>query len=90
MMNLISWCCLNQLRESIAQYEAKTEAFNSQMQEFDSKIQNLDKEINQTELLLKDLRESERQMAAKSGERKSKYEDLQKRYAALSEENEGL
>lgn len=60
------------------------------MQEHDIKIQNMDREINQTESLLKDLQKLQGQIATKSGERKSKFEELQKRYAALTEENEGL
>lgn len=88
-MKLISWCCLIQLRESIAQDEAKTEMLNSQMQELDPKIQNIDREINKTELLLKDLRKLQDQIATKSGERKSKFEHVQKRYSELDEENEG-
>ncbi|KAH6816239.1 DNA repair-recombination protein [Perilla frutescens var. frutescens] len=73
------------LRESIAQDEAKTETLNSQLQELDSKIQHLDREINQTEFLLKDLRKLQDQIATKSGERKSKYEERVKRKAALTE-----
>ncbi|KAL1548104.1 DNA repair protein RAD50 isoform X1 [Salvia divinorum] len=76
------------LRESIAQYEAKTATLNSQIQELDPKIQNIDREINKTELLLKDLRELQGQIATKSGERKSKFEDVHKRYSDLDEENE--
>ncbi|KAL0340581.1 UNVERIFIED_CONTAM: DNA repair protein [Sesamum radiatum] len=48
----------------------------------------MDREINQTELVLKDLQKLQSQIATKSGERKSKFEELQKRYAALAEENE--
>ncbi|XP_042055283.1 DNA repair protein RAD50-like isoform X3 [Salvia splendens] len=76
------------LRESIAQYEAKTATLNSQIEELDPKIQNIDREINKTELLLKDLRELQGQIATKSGERKSKFEDVHKRYSDLDEENE--
>lgn len=89
-VKLISLCCFIQLRESIAQDEAKTETLNCQMQELDMKIQNIDREINQTEPLLKDLKKLESQIATKTGERKSKYEELQKRKAALTEENIGL
>lgn len=60
------------------------------MQELDIKIQNMDSEINHTESLLKDLQKLQGQIATKSGERKSKFEEVQKRYAALTEENEGL
>ncbi|KAL7105884.1 hypothetical protein ACP275_07G074600 [Erythranthe tilingii] len=76
------------LRGSITQDEEKTETINFQMQELDIKIQNVDREINQTELMLKDLRKLQGQVATKSGERKSKFEEQQKRYAALTEENE--
>ncbi|PIN18897.1 DNA repair protein RAD50, ABC-type ATPase/SMC superfamily [Handroanthus impetiginosus] len=76
------------LRESIAQDGEKTETLNSQMEELDIKIQNMDREINQTESLLKDLQKLQGQIATKSGERKSKFEEVQKRYAALNEENE--
>ncbi|KAK4435834.1 DNA repair protein [Sesamum alatum] len=76
------------LRQSIAQDQEKTETLNSQIQELDIKIQDMDREINQTELVLKDLQKLQSQIATKSGERKSKFEELQKRYAALAEENE--
>lgn len=76
------------LRESIMQDQEKSETLSNQMQELDRKIQNVDGEINQTESALKDLRKLQSQIATKSGERKSKFEELQKRYAALSEENE--
>ncbi|KAG6386852.1 hypothetical protein SASPL_152029 [Salvia splendens] len=56
-----------ELRESIAQYEARTATLNSQIEELDPKIQNIDREINKTELLLKDLRELQGQIATKSG-----------------------
>lgn len=87
---LISWCSLIQLRESIAQDEAKTEMLNSQMQELDSKIQNIDREISKTESLLKDLQELQSQIANKAGERKSKLEEVHRRYRNLPEEIEGL
>ncbi|XP_011084217.1 DNA repair protein RAD50 [Sesamum indicum] len=76
------------LRQSIVQDQEKTETLNSQIQELDIKIQDMDREINQTELVLKDLQKLQSQIATKSGERKSKFEELQKRYAALAEENE--
>lgn len=71
------------------QDQEKSETLSNQMQELDRKIQNVDSEINQTESALKDVRKLQSQIATKSGERKSKFEELQKRYAALSEENEG-
>ncbi|KAK6161690.1 hypothetical protein DH2020_005071 [Rehmannia glutinosa] len=76
------------LRESIVQDEEKTETLNSQMQELDIKIQNMDREINQTESLVKDLQNLQGQIATKSGERRSKLEEQEKRYAALAVENE--
>ncbi|GFQ04279.1 DNA repair protein rad50 [Phtheirospermum japonicum] len=75
------------LRESIVQDEEKTETINRQMQEIDRKIQNMDMEINQTEVQLKDLQKLKDQVARKSGERKSKKEEMEKRLAALEEEN---
>lgn len=70
--------------------QEKAETLNSQMQELDLKIQNVDREINQTELVLKDLRRLQGQIATKTGERKSKHEEAERRYQALTEENEGM
>ncbi|GER39775.1 DNA repair protein RAD50 [Striga asiatica] len=76
------------LRDGIVQDEEKTEKLNNQMQELDIKIQNIDREINQIEVKRKDLEKLQGQIAIKSGERKSKHEEMQKRHAALDVENE--
>lgn len=60
------------------------------MQELDLKIENIDREISKTELLLQDLQELQSKLANKSGERKSKLEEVNGRYHNLHEEIEGL
>ncbi|EPS72319.1 hypothetical protein M569_02430, partial [Genlisea aurea] len=76
------------LRECIELDQGKTETLSCQIQELEIKVQNIDREISESELVLKDLQKLQGQIATKSGERKSKFEELQKRYAALDEENE--
>ncbi|KAL6582060.1 hypothetical protein OROMI_006074 [Orobanche minor] len=76
------------LRDSIVRDEEKTKTLNNQMQELDIKIQNMDREINQTEVQLKDLRKLKHEIATKSGERKSKHEEMENRHVALEIEYE--
>ncbi|KAL6532168.1 hypothetical protein OROGR_014138 [Orobanche gracilis] len=76
------------LRDSIVRDEEKTKTLNNQMQELGIKIQNMDREINQTEVQLKDLQKLKNHIATKSGERKSKHEEMVKHHAALDMENE--
>ncbi|CAK9165618.1 unnamed protein product [Ilex paraguariensis] len=78
----------DQLRESIAQDQERTETLKSQMEELERNIQNVDTKIHHTEATLKDLRKLQDQIATKTAERSTLFKEQQKQYAALSEENE--
>lgn len=79
-----------QLRESIAQDQEKTEMLKRQMQELESNIQNVDGKIHSTEATLKDLLKQQDQISTKTAKRSTLFEEQQRQYSALAEENEGL
>lgn len=60
------------------------------MQDLEQNIQNVDSKIRQTEGTLKELRELKDQVATKTAERKALFEEQEKRYRDLDEENDGL
>lgn len=76
------------LRESIAQDQEKTEMLKSQMQELESNIQNVDAKIHSTEATLKDLLKHQDQISTKTAKRSTLFEEQQRQYGALAEENE--
>ncbi|XP_075081901.1 DNA repair protein RAD50-like [Nicotiana tabacum] len=76
------------LRESIAQDKEKTESLKSQMEELEKEIRTLESKIHHTEATLKDLHQLQREIATKTAERKTLFNEQEKQYAALAEENE--
>lgn len=76
------------LRESIAQDKEKTESLKSQMEELEKEIQTLESKIHHAEATLKDLHQLQREIATKTAERKTLFNEQEKQYAALAEENE--
>ncbi|XP_054820510.1 DNA repair protein RAD50 isoform X2 [Prosopis cineraria] len=76
------------LRESIGQDQEKTESLKCQMQELEASIQNLDDKIHNAEATLKDLRKLQDLISTTSARRSTLFEEQEKQYAALSEENE--
>lgn len=78
------------MRESIAQDKEKTESLKSQMEELEKEIQTLESKIHHAEATLKDLHQLQREIATKTAERKTLFNEQEKQYAALAEENEGL
>ncbi|THG20290.1 hypothetical protein TEA_017249 [Camellia sinensis var. sinensis] len=77
-----------QLRESISQDQEKTEALKSQIQELERNIQNVDAKIQHNEVTLKDLRKLEDQISTKTAKRSTLFEEKEKQFAALAEENQ--
>ncbi|KAJ1406602.1 Rad50/SbcC-type AAA domain [Sesbania bispinosa] len=76
------------LRESIAQDQEKTESLKGQIQQLDGSIEDLDTKIHHTEKTLKDLLELQKQIATKTAQRSTLFNEQQKKYAALAEEIE--
>ncbi|CAL5351747.1 unnamed protein product [Camellia sinensis] len=76
------------LRESISQDQEKTEALKSQIQELERNIQNVDAKIQHNEVTLKDLRKLEDQISTKTAKRSTLFEEKEKQFAALAEENQ--
>lgn len=60
------------------------------MEELEKEIRTLESKIHHTEATLKDLHQLQREIATKTAERKTLFNEQEKQYAALAEENEGL
>ncbi|KAK1282080.1 DNA repair protein RAD50 [Acorus calamus] len=76
------------LRESIAQDQEKTESMKNQIQELERNIQNVENKILQTEATLKELQRIQEQISTKTAARSTLFNQQQKQYASLVEENE--
>lgn len=60
------------------------------MQDLEQNIQDIDTKIRQTEATLKELRKLQDQVATKTVERSTLFQEQEKRYRDLDEENDGL
>ncbi|XP_028772634.1 DNA repair protein RAD50 [Neltuma alba] len=76
------------LRESIGQDQEKTESVKFQMQELDASVKNLEDKIHNAEATLKELQKLQDLISTKSARRSALFEEQEKQYAALNEENE--
>ncbi|KAK1259931.1 DNA repair protein RAD50 [Acorus gramineus] len=76
------------LRESIAQDQEKTESMKNQIQELERNIQNVENKILQTEATLKELQRIQERISTKTAARSTLFNQQQKQYASLVEENE--
>ncbi|KAH7573000.1 hypothetical protein JRO89_XS03G0048900 [Xanthoceras sorbifolium] len=84
----VSLSVIEELRESIAQDEEKTESLKNQMDGLERNIQDVDAKIHYTEATLEDLRKIQDQISTKTAQRSTLFKEQQKQYAALAEENE--
>ncbi|KAK4258216.1 hypothetical protein QN277_007688 [Acacia crassicarpa] len=76
------------LRESIGQDQEKLESLKCQMQELEASIKNLEGKIHNAEATLEELRKLQDLISTKSTQRSTLFEEQEKQYAALNEENE--
>ena len=60
------------------------------MQDLEQVVQDVDTKIRQTEATLKELRKLHDQVATKTAERSTLFQEKEKRYKDLEEENDGL
>lgn len=60
------------------------------MQELEQSVQNVDTKIRNTQITLKEFRKLQEQIATKTAERSTLFQEQEKRYRDLDEENDGL
>ncbi|XP_024985051.1 DNA repair protein RAD50 isoform X2 [Cynara cardunculus var. scolymus] len=78
------------LRQSISQDQEESERLGGKMQELEQNVQDVDTKIRQTEAALKELRKLHDQVATKTAERSTLFQEQEKRYRDLEEENDDL
>ncbi|KAI3823111.1 hypothetical protein L1987_04540 [Smallanthus sonchifolius] len=76
------------LRQSITQDQEESERLGSKMHDLEQNIQNVGTKILQTEETLKEFRKLQDQVAIKTAERSTLFQDQEKRYRDLDEEND--
>lgn len=76
------------LRQSISQDQEESERLGSKMQDLEQNVQDVDTKIRQTEATLKELRKLHDQVATKTAERSTLFQEQEKRYRDLEEEND--
>ncbi|KVH90979.1 DNA repair protein Rad50 [Cynara cardunculus var. scolymus] len=76
------------LRQSISQDQEESERLGGKMQELEQNVQDVDTKIRQTEAALKELRKLHDQVATKTAERSTLFQEQEKRYRDLEEEND--
>ncbi|KAE9604828.1 putative DNA repair protein Rad50 [Lupinus albus] len=78
----------SKLRESITQDQDQTASLKHQIQDLEETIQDMDNKIHHAEKTLKDLRTLKDHISTKTTQRSTLFQENQKQYAALAEENE--
>ncbi|KAL8227333.1 hypothetical protein R6Q57_017165 [Mikania cordata] len=76
------------LRQSITQDQEESERLGSKMLDLEQNIQNMDAKIRQTEATLKELQKLQDQVATKTAQRSTLFQEQEKRYRDLEEEND--
>lgn len=76
------------LRQSITQDQEESERLGGKMQDLEQSIQDVDTKIRQTEATLKELRKLQDNVATKTAERRTLFQEQEKRYRNLDGEND--
>lgn len=76
------------LRQSISQDQEESERLGSKMQDLERNVQDVDTKIRQTEATLNELRKLHGQVANKTAERSTLFEEQERRHRDLEEEND--
>lgn len=76
------------LRQSITQDQEESERLGGKVQDLEQSIQDVDTKIRQTEATLKELRKLQGNVATKTAERRTLFQEQEKRLRDLDEEND--